>query len=432
MSLISLHRNKILILALVYWTLEIVARIFMHYQWEYFQIVKNDAYNEYIFVVLDCIGNLFSGFLVLYIHQSLKKENNLNIENIDENGIDLNLNNIQLIEGKKSSYYRSKNFRIKFIFMVLLYVLCSLSFFIFYQLNKDANHYNVSHKVQKDIINQIDILARYFLSIYCLRGHVFKHYKFSIILITISIFILMFNDYFSINNDPKIDVKLTWIYIAIFSARAILFPVSDTLAKKIFDNDYLIPEKLMFFRGCGEFIILIIITPILFFSLNVKNDFLFNPYNVNLSPVFIGYTLCSFIKGIILLKVIYYFSSQSVSFLIISESITGSIYSIYDYFNSGKKLEIILSFIEIIAILITTFATLVFDEIIIIHKCDLDRDAKREIIKRGKNEIQYIFTIKKQYINNKDYEKDEEKNEENNLEKEEENALALRKLSIYE
>ena len=168
----------------------------------------------------------------------------------------------------------------------------------------------------------------------------------------------------------------------------------------------------MFFRGCFETLILSLITPIFFFCLNVKDNFDFNPYNVNL-PLLISvlscYTIFSFIKGILLLKVIYYFSSQSVSFLLISESITGSIYSTIDYFISGEKIEIALSFIEIIGILITTFATLVFDEIIIIHLCDLDKDAESEIIKRGNNEVKYIYKIQNDE-DNEEENKEEEKN----------------------
>ena len=70
MSLITFHNNKNLLFALIYWALEIITRVLMHYKWEWFQIVENDSYNEYIFVMLECIANLFSGFLVLYIYLS--------------------------------------------------------------------------------------------------------------------------------------------------------------------------------------------------------------------------------------------------------------------------------------------------------------------------------------------------------------------------
>ena len=432
MSLITFHNNKNLLFALIYWALEIITRVLMHYKWEWFQIVENDSYNEYIFVMLDCIANLFSGFLVLYIYLSLKKRKNYDTNIINERKSDLilNSNNIELIE-EKGTFHRSKYFIIKFISMVFLYVFASLSFFAFYQIRKDANHYNVSHKFQKDIINQIDILARYILSIIFLRGKALKHYKFSIIVISFSIILSSPIDIYSLYNNPKYNEKLSWIYVGIFSFRAIIYPISDTLVKSIFEYDYLIPENLMFLRGCFETLLLSIITPVLYFYLNVKDDFVFNPNKVNLAvliSVLTGYTIFAFIKGILLLKVIYYFSSQSVSFLIVSESITGSIYSTIDYFNSSEKIEIALSFIEIIGILITTFATLVFDEIIIIHLGDLDKDAENEIRKRGDKEIKYIFRIQDKYIE-KEKEKEEEKEEEKDGEK---NILAQSGTTIYD
>ena len=76
----------------------------------------------------------------------------------------MNSNNIELIE-EKGTFHRSKYFIIKFISMVFLYVFASLSFFAFYQIRKDANHSNVSHKFQKDIFNQLFFLEERLLSI---------------------------------------------------------------------------------------------------------------------------------------------------------------------------------------------------------------------------------------------------------------------------
>ena len=108
------------------------------------------------------------------------------------------------------------------------------------------------------------------------------------------------------------------------------------------------------------------------------------------------------------MNVIYYFSSQSVSFLIISESITGSLYYIIDAIIEDKEIEFILSFAEIIVILITTFATLIFDEIIIIHKCGLDKNVEREIALRGVLDANYIAQQKK-IVNDEEEKKEEEK-----------------------
>ena len=82
------------------------------------------------------------------------------------------------------------------------------------------------------------------------------------------------------------------------------------------------------------------------------------------------YVSASFIKQYLLLKVIYYFSSQSVSFLLISESITGSITEIINFFSSDDSnyVNIIFLTIDILIILLTSFGTLVYNEIIVIKR----------------------------------------------------------------
>ena len=110
------------------------------------------------------------------------------------------------------------------------------------------------------------------------------------------------------------------------------------------------------------------------------------------------------------MKIIYYFSSQSVSFLIISESLTGSISSIIKFFSFFKKrqLAIITFVIEIIVILITTFGTLVYDEIIVIKKWGLDINVAREIASRAKIETDSISVIDDNISENEEEEEDKE------------------------
>ena len=415
----SFHYNKILIFAFVYWILEITLRMLIHYKSKYFQFAKPNAYNEYIFVILQIIGDLCAGFLVLYIYISLKKSKDLNIDENNENNLIMDINSDSINNKRKkskSSEHRSKNFKTNIVIVVFLYTSCKLVFFIFYQSFKDATYTNVSHKFQKDVINHTDILARFIFSIYFLKEQALKHYKFAILIIFFGILILIPIDIISMYINEKINKSLTLIYVAILLFRAIFFPLADIKVKSILKNDYIMPENLLFFIGIGEFIYLIIITPILFFTLDVKDNFVFNPYNHHIAAVitiFIIYTISSCVKEVLIMKVIYYFSSQSVSFLILSESITGSIYYIIDAIKSNKELESILSFAEIIVILIATFATLIFDEIIIIHKCGLDKDAEREIALRAEDDINYLT---QQNLSIHDEEKkEEEREEENNL-----------------
>ena len=76
MSFITFNYNKNLIYAIIYWALEIITRSLRYFGWEkYYNIVENDAINEYIYVILLNISDLLSGFLVLYINYSSKKKN---------------------------------------------------------------------------------------------------------------------------------------------------------------------------------------------------------------------------------------------------------------------------------------------------------------------------------------------------------------------
>ena len=96
-----------------------------------------------------------------------------------------------------------------------------------------------------------------------------------------------------------------------------------------------------------------------------------------------------FVNSYITLKIIYQFSIQSVSFLIISATVGGSIKKIYDFNKNSDKDATFFTLIlfEIFGILIILFATLIYDELIIINKCKLNENVKLYIIDRGEKEI---------------------------------------------
>ena len=129
----------------------------------------------------------------------------------------------------------------------------------------------------------------------------------------------------------------------------------------------MLPEKFQFLRGLIEMVLIIVITPILYFSFGLSSDFNFKTETIILM---IFYTLTGFVKAYFLLKIIYHFSSQSVSFLIISESFGGSITEIIHIINAKEKkiVDFILLALEIIGIFIILLASLIYDEVIIINK----------------------------------------------------------------
>ena len=102
----------------------------MYLKWDqYYNIVINDAINEYIYVILLNISDLLAGFLVLYIKFSLKKKNIIqNTENSDNNQRN---SKIEIIEGKGKVVPKSRSFIYKIIFICALDYLNRLAFFNF-------------------------------------------------------------------------------------------------------------------------------------------------------------------------------------------------------------------------------------------------------------------------------------------------------------
>ena len=300
-------------------------------------------------------------------------------------------NNIDIIvQRKRKSAPKSSLYWFRIIFICLLDYLCRSGFFIFFKLNPTATYDNISHKFQTDMINHFDIMARYIFSFFLLNKKLPRHHILAAIVVSIVFIILLVDDWISLNYySPNIDKNLTGKYVFLFSLRAILFPLEDTIIKILFNEDYIIPQNFMFFRGVGELILLIItIIPILCkygWKINFKSIFINDLTKI--IAISIIYTWSSFIKAHELLNVIYYYSSQSVSFLIISESIS---YSIVEIIKSNEKDNIIILVVEIICIIFSTFATLIYDEIIVIKKWGLDKDVATEIVKRAELEINAI------------------------------------------
>ena len=421
MSFIYFNYNKNLIYAFIYWLLEIIARILIYFQRDLFQIFKKDSVNEYYFAILRNISDFFSIFLVIYIKCSLK-EKHIN----DDFKINLNNSKLELIAGEKPmAFHVTKKFISEMILICILDYLNRLALFNFYQLNPDANHDIISHKFQFDITNNIDIIFRLILSIFVFKTKVYKHHIISIFIIIIGFIILIPSDVLSLHFFPGgINEKFTYIYVGIVSCKGFLYPTEDTIQKKIFTENYIIPELFFLFRGLGDLILFIVITPILYFSLWIKDDESFDLASSLPSIVILSIVYCifSFIKELIVLKVLYYFFVQSVSFLLISESLTGTISEIVRFFDSKKNksenYNIIFLTIDIIIIFLTAFATFIYNEIIVIRKCGLDLYVSSEITSRALSEIKKInMTINDDDEIDEDYENEEGDNKTVELEK---------------
>ena len=357
MSLLSFNYDAHFIYAIIYWILEIIIRILMYTNWEYFQMSDDNVQNEYLYVIISNIGDLLSGFLVLYTKYSTKSKNP------ETRTLSKTNSQIELIYEDTENYKNQKFIRKMIIIGILEYISRSLYW-----------------------INTLDIFMRYIFSIFILKVVFHKHRLFSIYLIGGSFIVLLISDFFYVGLNEKFNLVVTLGYVGIIAFRAVSFPLVDTFIRQLFEDNYILPDSLMFIKSLIQVVSVGIITPILYYSFGVQLDIHFGTENI---IIIIVYILAHFVKQYFLLKIIYHFSAQSVSFLVISESVSGSITGIIDFFKDEDKqfFDIFFLIIEFLAILLIAFATLTYDEIIIIHKCGLDENTKGGIINRAQDEM---------------------------------------------
>ena len=374
MSLLSFNWDNHFIYAIIYWILEILVRLGMYLRWQYYKMSDSDVENEYIYVVLLTIADLFAGFLVLYVKCYFK--NNQNQRKISEAEVELIYGDYEV--GKQGNVIKRL-----IIVSVCTYLSRSL-YWISYAITGAKNE-QVSHQFQKDVVNTIDIFMRYIFSIFVLHIVIHRHGIVSMGGIIVGFLFLLPADIVLLYLNEKQKFLISAGYIGILALRGISIPFEDTFIKLLFTENYALPENFMLFRGIIVSIIIVILTPILFVSFGLPLNIHFDTPKI---ITIIIYTLASSVKSFFLLKIIYYFSSQSVSFLVISESVSGSILHIINFIINNKKAEkIILVIMEIIGIIIIAFSTLLYDEIIIINKWGLNENVKKVIIRRGEDDL---------------------------------------------
>ena len=378
MSFFSFNFNLNLIYVLIYWLFNISLQLLIDYKYEeLFRLSKkNYAENEYIYIIFIIISNLMNGFLIIYVNCSTKKRSKVE-----------NTNNTKLIY-RDPLKYRNRQFFLKLILISSIELFNLLSYFIFFSLFRDAKNDEVAHKGEKDIISFFDIIMRYIFSIFILKTKVYKHHLWSIYAIIIGFILIVPFDIMQFISEKDKNTVYSFIFIGISSLRSIFYPLIGTLIKTIYRDYYILPENLLFLMGIIESILIIIITLILFFSNVLKFELTFTFWNVFMSII---YTLINFIRQYIVAKIIYLFSSQSVSFLIISKSIAVGIKGIIDFFQSEEKNKVEFSFaliFGIISIFIIIMGTLVYDEIVIVNKFGLNLNVKRGIHERALTEVE--------------------------------------------
>jgi len=309
MSIISFTYDKNYIYVLIYYLLEIGGTIL-----EYFD--KNAKDNNFKFnicsqynkIALLILADLL--FLPFFIYTKCKLKEDKPKRTNSKSEIKLIYNDPLLAKRKNIALY-------SFLISILDLISRSVYFLFFlfkYKNQEDIELDKIPKRYNMDYILAIDICFRYLISRIILKTKIYKHHLVSMIICIIGFLFFVIVDLFNIDYNIN-----NFIYAIIVLFRAILFPLEDTINQILLSKYFLLPHFLMTYRGLIESAFFILVTIIL---LSLKIELFETNF---LSFYDFIYLIFFSIKAFSLMKIIYFFNSQYVSFLITSETVGATI-----------------------------------------------------------------------------------------------------------
>ena len=316
------------------------------------------------------ISDIVAIFLVMYTYfnTSSKKEEKTQIKKISfkreliYNDISLNINKTHLI-----------------LISSLIDFIARCVFFIYSFSMKNKDDKVSSYKLRIDWLVSLDISFRAIFSRIILKTKLYNHHL-------VSIFICLFGFLCLIILNISIEINPFnsdyWIYVLFIFPKYILFPLSDVFNEIILRVNFIQPHTLMFLRGICEFPLMVILFFILlilnkeYIDIIIKGNTRNIIFQILLRLIFI---LLSSFRTFCLMKVLYLYNSQHISFLIIVFSFTNFINGLIK-----KDIDVYYYIVQFSSFIIIFFGTLIYNEIIIINACGLNDYTKESLLLREK------------------------------------------------
>ena len=387
MELISFKCFKSYYYFLVYWTLDLICSLINTFLQEkvYRNIKNNKNLNDYLNLLTLNISDLLAGILVLITNYRMKSEK-------EKKKVKYNNEKYELIYNDLS---KKENKGILIFLMSLIDLLgrsTTLIYHIIYPNGQIIDQSKLAWLISIDIIFRI-----FFIKIF-LKLDLHKHHKLSILLLIISFLPMTIGGIYHVVENHCSS------YLIFSIPRNILFPLGDTISKIILTNKFVLPQNLMFLKGVLNFSVHLIVLPILILTKIIKfkdnnvNNYFSEFKSILLNIVIIISIFSKFLKGICIMKIIDIFTPQHVCLV----NVVGAlIIFVKEYILHPDYIFLI--YIYIFAFIIIIFATLLFNEIIIINACELNKHTKAEIIEREKKEI---LELDSSIVQNNDITKD--------------------------
>ena len=384
MSFISCSCSQRYLYFLVYWILEICRSLIQYILKDSLNLMKGDISNSFVNMACSTISDLLAGFLVLYTKFS-NEDISIYVQKSE-------------FENKADAKKR-KPILLLFLISILNFAsrLNSLLYVLIFGRSKALKRF------QMDWLIGLDILFRYLFS-YCTLINNFKKHHIVALIITIVGFIIMsFLDIKELfENDEEIEHNIFSCLITL--PIVVLYPIQDIINKKLLSDNFLLPHSLMFARGVIESIFLIILGLILKLTNKIQFEFIdIDLIKVILIKIFLIIEQTAMIFS--LLKIIFIFTPVYVSFLKISEAFSDTIYVLFLHISGDslyKSNQYFYLILEILSIIIITFGTLMYNEMVYINKWDLNTNLRKELEIKEKLEREEDNITKYNSINEDD------------------------------
>ena len=340
--------------------------------------------SEFIYINLKTVSDLCAGFLILHTYIRMKKINQKEEQ--------------KTVEKVKSILSRKNKYMLIFLISLLEFICRSTDFFYLIIIKK----FTIRAGEIAWLIS-VDFFARILISRRVLKFRLFRHHYFSIVLIILGFFSMSICAFESISEYELNN----WPYFIFIIIKNILLPLEDVYNKILLTDKFLLPHYLMFWRGLFNCIFLtllglcIIVPGVIKYNFNIPDEMNSNITIFLLHKII--FIIFSFCRAFIYLKVVDIFSPQHVAFC-------NAAFYLYLLILCRCKNDksILILIIDIFSLIVIIFATLIFNELIIINAFGFNQNTKKGFIKKEMLELQNINSLE-----NHEDEEDSEENEEN-------------------
>ena len=375
------------------------------------RLLHNDDKKPIFSFFTNFCGYLLSGFIYLIIRIRTRRMNSKDIESVNtiikkESNKELIASNIEAskvstpyqIENeidKEKKRHKMERQKAKYLYILLLVFIYLIPMFIdsYTAIDNELNFGTSS-----SISLFFDIIFYIGLSRVILGDKIYSHQIFSSIIIICSIIIVII--LYLIKDNLTKNIFLNLFLIIIITC---LYSLFNILEKKYFIKYMASPYHFMFITGIYAlaFILLYEIFTVIIFGFDTDFNGIFYQFKANFQEykglyilIFIGDVISAFVWLAGIHLTVYFFSPCH---FIISESISQIISTFLD--NTIKGFPVHEKIIIIFLFIIILFATLIYNEIVIINIWSLNKNTKKNIFLRELKEKRDILDSKnKNYI----------------------------------